>query len=58
MRQQVVINAIGIGFWSVWMTVFDGDPAMKRRFVASFVGTATDCFDAEMDPVPRPGGRI
>ncbi len=58
MRQQIVINAIGVGFWSVWMTVFADDPDMKRRFVAGFVGTARDCFDAEMNPVARPGGQI
>ncbi len=58
MRRQVVITALGTGFWSVWMTVFADDADMKRRFIASFVGTATDCFDAQMKPVPRPGGRI
>jgi hypothetical protein len=58
MRRLIVITALGRGFWSVWMTVFASDPDMRRRFVASFAGTAMDCFDAEMNPVPRPGGRI
>jgi hypothetical protein len=58
MRRQIVITSLGTGFWSVWMTVFAGDPDMERRFVASFAGTATDCFDAEMNPAPRVGGRI
>jgi hypothetical protein len=58
MRHQIVMNALGIGFWSVWMTVFVGDADMKRRLVSAFIGTASDCFDAEMNPVLRPGGRI
>ncbi len=58
MRRQIVNVAMGVGFWSVWMTVFAGDADMKRRFVMAFIGTALDCFDAEMNPVPRPGGRI
>jgi hypothetical protein len=58
MRRQIVLNAMGVGFWSIWMTVFDEEPDMRRRFVAAFVGTARDCFDAEMRPAPRPGGRI
>lgn len=58
MRQQIVMNAIGIGFWSVWMTVFTGYADMNRRFASAFIGTALDCFDEEMNPVPRLGGRI
>jgi HNH endonuclease len=58
MRIQIVLDALGTGFWSVWMTVFSKDPDMLRRFVTSFVGTEPACFDAEMNPVPRPGGRI
>ncbi len=58
MSQQILITAINTGFWSVWMTVFAEDSGMLLRFVTSFVGTETACFDAEMNPVPRPGGQI
>lgn len=40
------------------MTVFADDPDMKRRFISSFVGTASECFDAEGSPRPRHGGRL
>jgi hypothetical protein len=58
MRQEIVKNAQGRGFWSVWMTVFAKDRDMIRRFIASFKGTAKDCFNAKMNPVPRPGGQL
>ena len=58
MRQQIVLSALGVGFWSVWMTVFSGDVNMRRWLVAAFVGTEAACFDAEMNPIRRAGGRI
>ena len=58
MRRQIVLSALGAGFWSVWMTVFSDDIDMRRRLVAGFVGTETACFDAEMNPIRRAGGRI
>ena len=58
MRRQIVLDALGTGFWSVWMTVFAGDQDMLRRLVSSFVGTERACFDPDMNPMPRPGGRI
>jgi hypothetical protein len=58
MRRQIVLDALGTGFWSVWMTVFAADKDMLQRFVAGFTGTEKVCFDADMNPVPRPGGRI
>jgi hypothetical protein len=57
-RQQIILTALGTGFWSVWMTVFSGDTDMRRRLVAGFVGTETACFDAEMNPIRRAGGSI
>lgn len=46
------------GFFSVWMTVFSDHPPMLQRFIASFPGTAQDCFNLHGLPVPRPGGRF
>ncbi len=58
MRTQITLLAASRGFFSIWMTVFREDPDMKRRLIASFPGTALSCFDANGDPVPRPGGAI
>jgi hypothetical protein len=58
MRKQIVSNAQGRGFFSVWMTVFKDDPDMLNRFINAFPGTCTDCFDVEGKAILRPGGRI
>jgi len=57
-REQIVETATGHAYWSVWMTVFQDDPDMRRRFTHAFKGTATDCFGDDCQPVPRPGGQI
>lgn len=40
------------------MTVFRNDPDMRNRLIRAFPGTATNCFDPQGAPVPRPGGQI
>jgi len=57
-RERIENEASDKGFFSVWMTVFADDPDMRRRFIKKFKGTATDCFDADGAPIPRPGGKI
>lgn len=57
-REVIVSNAAGRGFWGVWMTVFRNDPDMRNRLIRAFPGTATNSFDAQGGPVPRPGGQI
>jgi uncharacterized protein (TIGR02646 family) len=58
MRRQIVRSVKG--YWSVWMTVFQDDPDMIKRFIDAFPGTARDCFDASQNytPVQRPHGQI
>ena len=46
-----------MGFFSVWMTVFHDIPAVRTRLVQSF-RAAADCFEANGNPVQRPGGRV
>jgi len=46
------------GFFSIWMTVFADHPAMLKRFISAFPGTAEDCFDCNGQSVSRPGGRF
>lgn len=56
--RMVVIAASGLGFFSVWMTVFHDVPAVRKALIKEFTGTATDCFDAKGAPLTRPNGRI
>lgn len=58
MRQTIVFTAQSRGFWSVWMTVFQHDHDMRRRFIAAFPGTAVTCFAPDTTPIARPGGSI
>lgn len=51
-------DVIDTGFYSVWMTVFQNHPEVKRVICETFPGTATGCFDANFDPTPRNGTDI
>jgi hypothetical protein len=56
LEDTIVELATKDGFFSVWMTVFANMPDMRRRFIEAFPGTASDCFNANLDHVsPRPG---
>lgn len=57
-RAEIAEMATQRGFWSVWMTVFQDDTDMRRRLIEAFPGTCTHCFDANMQPIQRPGGQI
>ena len=41
------------GFFSVWMAAFSGIAEIQNLILSSFVGTATDCFDQNFEPLPR-----
>nr|WP_028315510.1 HNH endonuclease [Desulfatibacillum aliphaticivorans] len=58
MRKQITRTAMASGYWSIWMTVFQDDPDMVRRFIDSHPGTCRECFDESdnFKPAPRPGG--
>jgi uncharacterized protein (TIGR02646 family) len=60
MREQIVLTAIGQGYWSVWMTVFKQDTDMLLRFIGALPGTCLQCFDAanQYSPIARHGGQI
>jgi hypothetical protein len=59
MARQIVLTAIGHGFFSIWMTVFQNIPRIKRALIDAFPGTAKNCFDQKNgNPVARPGGKI
>lgn len=57
-RKSIVTTAKGYGCWSVWMTVFREDIDMLERLINAFPGTCKACFDAQFQPIPRPGGAL
>ncbi len=57
-RKLIVDQATALGYWSIWMTVFAADVDMRRRLIAAFVGTPASCFDAQTQPVQRPGAAL
>lgn len=44
-RQQILLTARACGFFSIWMTVFEGEPMMLNGLIETFPGTHRDCFD-------------
>ncbi len=57
MKEQIIEIAAAKGYWSVWMTVFQDDPDMRRRLIDAFPGTCSECFDSDGNPVARLGGQ-
>ena len=57
-REIIVYTMAGHGYWSIWMTVFQDDSDMLRRFIKALPGTADDCFDHDGIPIQRRGGQV
>jgi hypothetical protein len=59
-RAVIAKAAIGHGFFSVWMTVFEDHPAVRKKLIQAFSGTAADCFDPKttLPASPRPGNGL
>ncbi len=60
-RRLAVRVALGHGFFSIWMRVFDDDPEMRNRLIDAFEGTRdSGCFDPvtteSVSPAPNPDG--
>ena len=60
-RRLAVRTALGKGFFSIWMTVFQSDSDMRDRLINAFSGTrGSGCFDpkttAPISPAPNPDG--
>ena len=47
MKSQIVMTAMGYGFFSVWLEVFKEESEMKNVLIAAFPGTEMDFFDAD-----------
>jgi hypothetical protein len=58
LRDQIEDTATSSGCFSIWMTVFDSDADMRRRFIRAFRGTSVECFDDGSRPRSRPGGSL
>jgi uncharacterized protein (TIGR02646 family) len=57
-KDLVLIAAQCSGFFSVWMTVFDAYPDIKRELINLFPGTAISCFNADGKPIARPNSIV
>jgi uncharacterized protein (TIGR02646 family) len=55
--ERITDMCLADGHWSIWMTVFAGNRAVRLALIAAAVGTAA-CFDADGDPTPRTGGQV
>lgn len=61
LQHAIVRLATASGFFSIWMTVFQGDANMLVRFIDAFDGTReSKCFDPisglAISPAPNPDG--
>jgi uncharacterized protein (TIGR02646 family) len=59
-RRQIARTATGHGFFSIWMAVFENDPAVRKQLIREFKGTAADCFDSNTTSFvsPRPANGL
>jgi uncharacterized protein (TIGR02646 family) len=57
-RDMLIELAEATGFFGVWMNVFHNDEDIRQRLIATFIGVAAECFDADGNSVARPGGHI
>lgn len=61
LRRGAVRTALGWGFFSIWMTIFEADVDMRNRLIDAFNGTReSGCFDPGTSipvlPAPNPDG--
>lgn len=57
-REMITELAVGHGFFSVWIAVFQGDADMCSRLFNAHLGTERDCFDDDWALKDRAGGHI
>lgn len=49
----VCATAEDLGFFSVWMNVFQDEPTIRVALIRKIKGTAQDCYDSNGNPKPR-----
>jgi len=47
--QGIIRTAIGHGFWSIWMKVFENHVDVQDALIAAFTGTFTECRTTNID---------
>lgn len=53
--RAIAREAASCGFFSIWMAAFEGYAEVRTEMLTAFAGTASECFDANGQPVsPRP----
>lgn len=57
-KTNIVLQAKGYGFFSVWMMVFHDVEEIKMSLIKAFPGTSEECFDDKGNPRRRDGGII
>lgn len=53
----VLDTALGYGFFSCWLEVFQDHADFCNKLIDRMPGTARNCFDGSGRTRPRPGGR-
>ncbi len=57
--RSIVREARSIGFFSIWMKVFEGVTVVRQALIDNFIGTETNCFDPNTVPLsPRPANHL
>ena len=57
--KRIAAEAAATGFFSIWMTAFEGQVEVRKMIIESFGGTAKDCFDDNTNPIyPRPNNGL
>lgn len=56
--RQIITLAKQMGFFSIWMLVFEDDSEVKNALINAFPGTARECFDTDGCAKRRVGGLI
>jgi hypothetical protein len=57
--RRIAAEAAATGFFSIWMTAFEGHIEVRKAIIEIFSGTAADCFDDNTDPIyPRPNNGL
>jgi uncharacterized protein (TIGR02646 family) len=57
--RRIAAEAASSGFFSIWMTAFEGIPLVRQALIQVFANTAADCFDINTNSVsPRPANTL
>ena len=55
LAEEIAEHAYDAGFFSIWMTTFEGYPEVRIGILAQYQGTMTGCFDENGVATPKVG---